>query len=66
VRSEANSHFNGRVYRIAYSVSDGNGGKCSGTTKVEVQRKKGVPAVDDGDIASWDSFTGAALVFLSP
>jgi hypothetical protein len=66
VRSEANSHFNGRVYRIAYSVSDGNGGKCSGTTKVEVQRKQGVPAVDDGDIASWDSFTGTALVFLSP
>jgi hypothetical protein len=69
VRSEANSHFNGRVYRIAYTVSDGTGGSCSGTAgpsgnttaKVGVQRKKGTAAVDDGDAMSWDSFTGAPL-----
>jgi hypothetical protein len=69
VRSEANSHFKGRVYRIAYTVSDGNGGTCSGTAgpsgnttaKVGVQRKKGTPAIDDGNAMSWDSFTGAPL-----
>jgi alpha-tubulin suppressor-like RCC1 family protein len=66
VRSEANSRFNGRVYRIAYTVSDGQGGSCSGTAgpggnttaKVGVPRKKGTSAVDDGDTTSWDSFTG--------
>jgi len=69
VRTEANSHFNGRVYRIAYTVSDGNGGTCSGTAgpsgtttaKVGVQRKKGTPAIDNGDAMSWDSFTGAPV-----
>jgi hypothetical protein len=67
VRAEANSHFNGRVYRIAYTVSDGNGGTCSatagpaGTTTatVGVQRRRRVAAVDDGSVASWNSFTGA-------
>jgi hypothetical protein len=69
VRSEANSHFNGRVYRIAYTVSDGNGGSCSGTAgpggtttaKVGVQRRKGTPAIDDGNAMSWNSFTGAPV-----
>ncbi len=69
VRSEANSHYNGRVYRIAYTVSDGNGGSCSGTAgpsgnttaKVSVPRKKGTPAIDDGNAMSWDSFTGAPV-----
>src|SRR5439155_11601567 len=69
VRAEANSHFNGRVYRIAYTVSDGKGGSCSGTAgpsgnttaKLGVQRKKNTPAVDDGDTMSWDSFTGAPV-----
>jgi hypothetical protein len=67
VRPEANSHFNGRVYRIAYTVSDGNGGSCSRTAgpsgnttaKVGVPRKKGTTAIDDGNTMSWDSFTGA-------
>jgi hypothetical protein len=69
VRAEANSHFNGRVYRIAYTVSDGEGGSCSGTAgpsgtttaTVGVLRKKGTSAIDDGDAMSWDSFTGAPL-----
>ena len=69
VRSEANSHFNGRVYRIAYTVADGNGGTCSGTAgahgtataKVGVQRSKRTPAIDDGNAMSWDSFTGASV-----
>jgi hypothetical protein len=69
LRSEANPRFNGRVYRIAYTVSDGQGGSCSGTAgpsgtttaKVSVPRRKGTPAVDDGDVSSWNSFTGAAV-----
>jgi hypothetical protein len=69
VRSEANQLFNGRVYRIAYNVSDGNGGSCSGTAgrngnttaKVSVSRKNGTTAIDDGNARSWDSFTGAAM-----
>ena len=31
LRAEANPQSNGRVYRIAYTVSDGEGGSCSGT-----------------------------------
>jgi alpha-tubulin suppressor-like RCC1 family protein len=69
VRSEANPQFNGRVYRIAYTVSDGQGGTCSGiagpsgttTAKVSVPRKKGTPAIDNGDATSWNSFTGAPV-----
>jgi hypothetical protein len=61
VRAERNPKGNGRVYRIAYTVSDGNGGSCSGVAKVSVPRKKRQAAVDDGDSASWDSFTGAQL-----
>ena len=30
------------------------------TAKVGVLRKKGTPAIDDGNAMSWDSFTGAA------
>jgi len=69
VRAEANPHRDGRVYRIAFTVSDGNGGTCSGTAgpsgsttaKVSVPRKKDAFAVDDGDSTSWDAFTGAAV-----
>ena len=61
LRSEANPQFNGRVYRIAYTISDGQGGSCSGIAKVSVPRKKGTPAIDDGDAASWDSFSGVPL-----
>jgi hypothetical protein len=69
VRAEASSRLDGRVYRIAYTVSDGKGGTCSGsagpggttTAEVGVQRKKDTAAFDGGDTASWDSFTGARL-----
>ncbi len=69
VRSEANSHFNGRVYRIAYTVSDGKGGSCSGTAgpsgnttaKVSVPRTKSTTAIDNGNAMSWDSFTAAPV-----
>jgi hypothetical protein len=69
VRSEANPQLNGRVYRIAYTVSDDRGGSCSGTAgragnttaKVSVPRRKGASAIDDGDTTSWDSFTGVPV-----
>jgi hypothetical protein len=71
VRSEANPKGNGRVYRIAYTVSDGNGGTCSGTAgtggttaakvSVPLNSKKNASAVDDSDTTSYDSFTGAQL-----
>ena len=69
VRSEANSHFDGRVYRIAYTVSDGRGGTCSATAgptgsstaKVGVARTKDTTARDDGAARSWDSFLGSAV-----
>jgi hypothetical protein len=67
VRSEANSQFDGRVYRIAFGVSDGRGGVCSatagpnGTTtaRVGVSRRKGTDPIDGGGTASWDSFSGS-------
>jgi len=67
VRSEANSRFDGRVYRIAFTVSDGRGGVCSatagpgGTTtaRVGIARRKGAAAIDGGGTASWDSFSGS-------
>ena len=69
LRSEANPRFNGRVYRIAYTVSDGQGASCyatagpngATTAKVSVPRKKGTSAIDDGNATSWDSFTGAPV-----
>jgi hypothetical protein len=66
VRAERNPQANGRVYRIAYTVTDSNGATCSATAattdaNVAVPRHKRTPAVDDGDTASWNSFTGAAL-----
>ncbi len=69
VRAERNPQLNGRVYRIAYTVSDGKGASCSRTAgvggntnaKVAFPRKKDETAVDDGDTSSWNSFTGAAL-----
>jgi outer membrane protein assembly factor BamB len=69
IRAEASSKGNGRVYRIAYTVSDGNGGSCSGTAgpsgnttaKVGVPRSKKAAAVDNGNATSWNSFTGAPV-----
>ena len=61
VRRERNPMGNGRVYRIAYTVSDGHGASCAGIAKVAVPRKKGQTAVDNGNTNSWNSFTGAKL-----
>jgi hypothetical protein len=69
VRAEADKKGNGRVYRIAYTVSGANGGTCSGTAgpsgtttaKVGVPRKENTPAIDDGTAMSWNSVTGAPV-----
>ena len=61
LRAEANPQRNGRVYRIAYTVFDGNGGTCTGVETVSVARKKGQTAIDDGNTAAWNSFSGAQV-----
>jgi TolB protein len=54
VRAERNPHGDGRVYRIAFTASDGRGGSCSGTATVSVPRKHRKPAVDSAP-PSYDS-----------
>jgi len=61
VRAERSPQGDGRVYRIAYTVSDGKGGSCSDGEKVAVPRKKGQTAVDGGNTNRWNSFTGVKL-----
>jgi len=46
VRAERDPRGDGRVYRIAFTASDGRGGSCSGAATVSVPRKKRRPAVD--------------------
>ena len=55
VRAERSPRGDGRVYRIAFTVTDGRGGSCSGTATVSVPRKKRKPAVDSAP-PSYDSF----------
>jgi dipeptidyl aminopeptidase/acylaminoacyl peptidase len=57
VRAERNPRGDGRVYRIAFTVSDGRGGSCSGVTAVSVPRKRHSRAVDSAP-PSYDSFGG--------
>ena len=59
LRSERNPQLDGRVYRIAFTVSDGTD-SCSGIARVDVPRKKNQPAVDSAP-PSFDSFTGAQV-----
>ena len=57
VRAERSGKGNGRVYRIAFSASDGRGGTCNGTATVGVphdQGKKKNQPVDSGQ--SYNSF----------
>ncbi len=61
LRGERNPSLNGRVYRIAYTVSADHGGDCSGVETVGVPVRKGAAAVDDGDRSSWNSFTGVLV-----
>ena len=54
VRAERAGRGDGRVYRIAFTASDGRGGSCSDTTTVTVPRKKHRPGVDSAP-PSYDS-----------
>jgi dipeptidyl aminopeptidase/acylaminoacyl peptidase len=55
LRAERDPQGDGRVYAIAFTVSDGQGGECEGTTEVEVPRHPGRQAVDSAP-PSYDSF----------
>lgn len=53
VRAERSGLGDGRVYRIAYTVSDGRGGSCTGVAKVGVphdQSPTGVVPIDSGAV----------------
>ena len=56
VRAERSGRGDGRVYRIAFSGTDGNGGSCTGRVTVGVphDRRAGSVAIDSG--GSHDSF----------
>ena len=47
LRAERIADGNGRVYRIHYVVSDGQGGTCTGVEKVGVPRNKNGNAIDN-------------------
>jgi hypothetical protein len=55
LRAERDLARDGRVYRIAFEASDGQGGSCNGVVKVSVPRRRGVAAVDSAP-PSYDSF----------
>jgi hypothetical protein len=54
LRADRNPRGDGRVYRIAFTVSDDRGGVCEGVAKVEVRRHRKRPAVDSAP-PSYDS-----------
>ena len=56
LRAERDPRGDGRVYEIAFTVTDGDL-SCSDTVQVTVPRKKGESAVDS--VARFDSFSGA-------
>jgi Tol biopolymer transport system component len=55
IRAERDRHEDGRVYRIAFTATDGRGALCSGTTTVSVPRKRHKAAIDSAP-PSYDSF----------
>ncbi len=56
LRAERDPRGDGRVYRIEFNASDGQGGECDGTASVEVPRLPGRAAVDSAPPA-YDSFS---------
>jgi hypothetical protein len=52
IRAQRIPAGNGRVYRLEFSATDGNGGSCAGSVKVEVpnSQKPGQAIVDDGQL----------------
>jgi Tol biopolymer transport system component len=55
LRADRNPRLDGRVYRIAFTVSDDRGGECSGVETVEVRRQRNRQAVDSAP-PSYNSF----------
>jgi Tol biopolymer transport system component len=55
LRAERNRRGDGRVYRVAFDVTDSHGATCSGRVNVEVPKRRGVPAIDSAP-PSYDSF----------
>jgi hypothetical protein len=55
LRRERAGNLDGRVYRIAFTLSDGKGGTCSGVVKVQVPRTKKGVSVDSAP-PSYNSF----------
>jgi trimeric autotransporter adhesin len=45
LRAERSGNGDGRVYTLAFTVSDGKGGTCAGTTQVTVAKSASKPAV---------------------
>lgn len=54
LRAERDPHGDGRVYQVAFTVSDESGANCSATAAVEVRLRKHRPAVDSSP-PSYDS-----------
>jgi len=50
VRAELTGGGNGRVYHVAFTADDGNGGTCTGEILVGVPHDKKDTAVDDGPL----------------
>ena len=48
VRAERSGLGDGRVYRIAFTVSDGRGGSCTGVAKVGVPHDQSPPCIPGG------------------
>ena len=57
LRAERSGRGDGRVYRVSFTGSDGNGGSCSGTVTVGVPRGGGSTPVDSAP-PSFDSLVG--------
>ena len=58
LRAERSSIGDGRVYRVAFTVSDGRGGSCNGVATVGVAKGLGTgPAIDSA--GSFNSLASA-------
>ena len=55
LRAERSGQGNGRVYRIAFSGSDGQGGTCSGVALVGVPHDKGKGKIPIDSGSSWST-----------
>jgi hypothetical protein len=55
LRAERTGTGDGRIYRVSFTVSDANGGTCSGIVKVSVPKDTGSTAIDSAP-PSYDSF----------